>query len=61
MSGSLAGRCQGCGEPIDFPCVACLANVLDLLGVRTPVVPHGGECRCGGSFSHLQPVPREES
>ncbi len=57
MPGALVGRCRACGEPVHLPCVSCLARVLDMFGVRTPVKPREEECVCGGSFSQLRPSP----
>ena len=48
---AMSGECRACGEPVHLPCVACLAYVLDLAGVRVPVRALRASCICGGNFS----------
>ena len=56
MPGALVGQCRACGEPVHLPCVSCLARVLDLFGVRTPLKLREQDCVCGGNFTQLRPA-----
>ncbi len=60
VPGTLVGQCRACGEPVDLPCVSCLAGLLDLVGVRVPVEFPRAPCDCGGNFSRLRRAPAKE-